>query len=207
MKWGRELAKRCEIELEEIERLQRKGEDIPGWENSHGARDDWRNGSRHVFLLVIMFPGKFSVLRCLERECRKIDHLVTEIDDTGGSATKLPKRRTNDTGTDEYDLSYFREDHYKWLVRFKAWRKNPSGTETSTEATRKEKLVDAATGHFALLHCLQEALRESSELWNEWGPDSFDIVDGIKARIEALLYIKEQVPNPGDTVRPSISGQ
>ncbi|KAI4232450.1 MAG: hypothetical protein LQ349_005001 [Xanthoria aureola] len=205
MDWQRELAKRCEIELEEIERLCRKCEDIEEWRTPHDARDDWRDGPRHVFALVIIFPNEFSLLRCLERESRKIDNLLTEIDDTGGSATKLPNHPTDDAaGNDTYELSYFRQDHYRWSVRFKAWRNNRSATETSPGATEKERLVAAVTGDFALLYYLQEALRESSELWHEWGPASFDIIDGIKARIEALLYLKEQALNPGDVIHPSI---
>lgn len=208
MDWQRELAKRCEIELEEIERLCRKCEDIEEWRTPHDARDDWRDGPRHVFALVIIFPNEFSLLRCLERESRKIDNLLTEIDDTGGSATKLPNSPTDDAAVnDTYDLSYFRQDHYRWSVRFKAWRNNLSATETSPGATEKERLVAAVTGDFALLYYLQEALRESSELWHEWGPASFDIIDGIKARIEALLYLKEQAPNPGDVIHPSIKSQ
>lgn len=155
-----------------------------------------------------MFPNEFSLLRCLERECRKIDDLLTVIDDTGGSATKLPNQPTNDVAvSDPYDISYFRHDRYRWSVSFKG-HKNPSATQTSTDATEKYSLVAAVTGDFALHDYLQEALRESSELWKEWGRrHSFDIVKGIKARIEALLYIKEQVPNPGDTVHPSIKGK
>ncbi|KAI4218413.1 MAG: hypothetical protein L6R36_008967 [Xanthoria steineri] len=208
MDWQRELAKRCEVELEEIERLCRKCEDIEEWRTPHDARDDWRDGprtTRHVFALVIVFPKEFSLLRCLERESRKIDNLITEIDDTGGSATRLPNHPTDDAaGNDTYDLSYFRQDYYRWSVRFKAWRSNLSATETSTGATEKERLVAAVTGDFALLYYLQEALRESSELWHEWGPDAFYIIDGIKARIEALHYVKEQAPNPGDVIHPSI---
>ena len=201
MKWERELAKRCEIELEEIERLQRKGEDIQGWENSDGARDDWRNGSRDLFLLVIMFPNEFSLLRCLERECRKSDDLL-EIDDTGGSAMKSPNHPTNDAAvSDTYDLSYFRQDHYRWFVRYKAWLKNLYATQTSSEV--KERLV-GVTWDFALLDYLQEALKESIELWNEWGAGSIDIVDGIKARIEALLVLERCQP---DRISPpSIKG-
>ena len=192
MDWRMELAKRCEVELEEIEMLHRKYEDIEELENSHGAWHNWRDGSRDLFSLVIMFPNEFSLLRCLERECRKIDDLLTEIDDTGGSATKLPNHRTNDAAVgDTYDLSSFRQDHCRWSVRFKAWRKNPSATEMATGFYEKEGLVTAVTGNFALLDYLQEALRESTELWKAWGTDSFNVVDGIKARIEALLYIEE----------------
>ena len=207
MDWQRELAKRCEIELEEIERLCSKCEDVLEWRTPEDAREHWRNGPRHVFSLVIIFPNQFSFLRCLERECRKIDQLFARTDDTGGSAPQLPKRRTKDAdGLDEYDLAYFRDDHYRWSMEFKAWHQNPFAMANSTEDTEKARSVGSATGNFTLLDCLQEGLRESSELWKEWGPDSFDIVDGIKARIEALLYIKEQVPNPGDTVHPSIKG-
>ena len=199
MEWERELAKRCEIELEEIERLQRKCEDIPGWENSDAARDDWRNGSRDLFLLVIIFPNEFSLLRCLERECRKIDDLLTEIDDTGGSAMKSPNHRTNDAAvSDTYDLSYFRQDHYRRSIRFKAWRKNPS------HAAENYELMVAVTGNFALLDYLQEALKESIQLWKEWGVGSFSIVDGIKARIETLLYIKERSGYRKEISHPSI---
>ena len=198
MKWERELAKRCEIELEEIERLQRKGEDIQGWENSDGARDDWRNGSRDLFLLVIMFPNEFSLLRCLERECRKSDDLL-EIDDTGGSAMKSPNHPTNDAAvSDTYDLSYFRQDNYRRSTRFETWRKNPS------HAAENYELMAAVTGNFAVLDYLQEALKESIQLWKEWGVDSFGIVDGIEARIKTLLYIKERSGYRKEISHPSI---
>ena len=202
---------RCEIEFEEILRRWGKREDIEEWAPPVSTRDSWRKGSPELFLLVIIFPNEFSLLRCLERECRKIDDLLTEIDDNGGSSTWLPNHPTNDAfGSETYDMSYFRQNHYRWSFRFEAWRKNLTAMQPSPEATeteRKERLVAGMTGDFALLDYLQEALKEFIELWKEWGADSFDIVDGIKARIEALLHLKEQLPNPGDIVHPSIKGQ
>lgn len=223
MDWRMELAKRCETELEEIERLCGKCEDVLEWRTPEDARENWRNGPRHVFSLVIIFPNQFSFLRCLERECRKIDQLFAGFDDTGGSAPQLFKRRTKDAdGLNEYDLAYFRGDHYRWSTKSKAWRQNPFAMANSTEDTEKARFVGYATGNFALLDCLQEGLKEFIEIWKEWGADSFDIIDGIKARIEALLFLKGEAlkgealkrealkgetPKRRHIVHPSIKGQ
>lgn len=72
--------------------------------------------------------------------------------------------------------------------------------------TEKERFVASATANFALLESLQEASGGSSKLWEEWGTASFGIIDGIKARIEALLYLKERVPNLARMTSPSIGG-
>lgn len=207
MDWKYEFAKRCETEFEEIMRLWRNCEDILEWGNKDFARDDWRNGDRHVFSLAIMFPDELSFLRCLERECRKIDRLLAASDDTRGSVTQLPECRTNNTAIDTYDLSYFREVPYRWSNKLKAWRQNPFSTENSMDNIEKDKFEASATTNFTLLESLQEALDDSAELWAEWGPASFDIIDGIKARIETLLYLKEQVPDRARMNSPSIGGQ
>ncbi|KAL8856201.1 MAG: hypothetical protein Q9178_007166 [Gyalolechia marmorata] len=182
-------------------RLWGNCEDIPEWANKDYARDDWRNGRRHIFSMVIMFPDEFSFLRCLERECRKIDRLLAELDDTRVLVAQLPD------AFDAYDLSYFREDPYRWSIKLKAWRQNPFTTESSMDNIERNKFVASATANFALLESLQEALGDSSKLWVEWGTTSFDIIDGIKARIEALLYLKEQVPDLATMGSPSIGGQ
>ena len=111
-----------------------------------------------------MFPDEFSFLRCLEREYRKIDQLLAAFDCTRGSVTQLPEYRTNNTAIDAYDLSYFREDPYRWSIKLKAWRQNPFNTRNSIDDIERDKFVASATANFTLLESLQEALGDSSKL-------------------------------------------
>ena len=157
--------------------------------NENDALDDWRNGGRHIFSLVMAFQDEFSFLRCLERECRKIDQLV--FDETTSSALQSSRPGAPNTGIDAYDLSYFTESPQRWSVKFNAWHANPFVTERSRKDTGMERLVATETENFALLESLQEALDDSTELWDERGAPSIDIRDGIKARIRALSSLKE----------------
>lgn len=197
-----ELAHRCEVELQEIERIWKSIEKIHEWQNEDWVLDDWRKGDRNIFALVIPFRDQFSLLRCLERECRKIDHLLSEID-----GNKSPPGGDNDSGRDAYHLSYFRENAHRWSVRFHAYHENPFLMEKVWADTDMREVITRETASIALLEPLQEALESSTELWKEWGIASFDVQDGIKERIKALTKLEGPTESlPSKTKDPSIAG-
>ena len=192
MDWKRKLASRCEIELQEIRRLWGRCEDILEWSNENDALDDWHDGDRQVFALVIAFQDQFSFLHCLERECRKIDHLLSDLDETTNPSSPSFRPGAPSSGIDAYDLSYFSENPQRWSIKFNTWHANLFVTDRSLKDTKMEDLVVSETANFALLESLQEALEDSIQLWNVWGTASFDIQDGIKARIRALSFLRER---------------
>ena len=186
MDWKKEFAKRCEIERRDLRQLWRSCEETIEWSNEEEALDEWRKGGHQMFALAIAFEDEFSFLHYLEHECREIDQVLSGIDD---SAWKSPQHKAIRFSIDAYDLSHFMENPHSWSCLFGTWHADLPVAERSHEAVEMEQLIVSKLAKSALLETLQEALYSFTRLWDELGTASFDIRDGISARIEALTSL------------------
>lgn len=88
-----------------------------------------------------MFQDQFSLLRCLERECHKIDQLLSNFDETMNPALELSRPKATNSGIDAYDLSYFIVNPQRWSIKFGTWHANPFGADKSWKEIEMERLL------------------------------------------------------------------
>ena len=198
MDYPRRIADQCEAELQEIRRLWQNSEydEIEEWSTESTALDHWRHSSnRHIFDLVIVFREQFSFIRCLQKECRRLDGLLLEIEHIADLG-QTPENATSGTAAstiDDYDFSYFIRNPHSWAVKFAEWENSKAISTGRGKDWYREMLVTKETAHFTLSGCLHQASSDAADLWKEWGAGSLAIQDGIFARENALDSLRDHL--------------
>ena len=190
--WKQDFATRCEAEAAEITRVWQNHKDTIEYGNIPEALDSWRHGPREIFSLAVAFRDEFSFLRCLERECQKLDVLLVSLNKETKPDLQGIERRSIKTGINAYNLSYFEHDQYLWVETLDAWVDNPFATGDLRMDEKKAHFIALETHNFALLDAMEEAYNNFDLLWKEWSFDAFSVMDGMDARIKALSYLEQQ---------------